>query len=160
MRKLPENEKEPFLSFWGHVFEEYVVWIFETYADPTLNVLHSGPLYVSSTDQICDSIIICGDTAVLIEAKLATCKASVRYSGDYLRVTEYLEDRLVTGAGVCQLLSAVKTIGGSPEKLPDWLKGIKKIIPVIITKDDVGSSWVVNAYLSRRFKDQLSSQSF
>jgi len=65
----------------------------------------------------------------------------------------------VTGAGVCQLLSAVKTISGSPEKLPDWLKGIKKIIPVIITKDDVGSSWAVNAYLNRRFKDQLSPKS-
>jgi hypothetical protein len=159
LRKLPENKKEPFLSFWGHIFEEYVVWMFETYADPVLNVLHPGPLYVGGTDQICDSIIICGDTAVLIEAKLATCKASVRYSGDYLQVREYLEDRLVTGAGVCQLLSAVKTIHGSPEKLPDWLKGIKKIIPAIITKDDVGSSWVVNAYLNRRLKDQLSPKS-
>jgi hypothetical protein len=159
LRKLPENKKEPFLSFWGHIFEEYVVWMFETYADPTLNVLHSGPLYVGSADQICDSIIVSGDRAVLIEAKLATCKASVRYSGDYLQVTEYLEDRLVTGAGVCQLLSAVKTISASPEKLPDWLKGIKKIIPVIITKDDVGSSWAVNAYLNRRFKDQLSPKS-
>jgi len=62
----------------------------------------------------------------------------------------------VTGAGVCQLLSAVKTISASPEKLTDWLKGIKTIIPVIITKDDVGSSWAVNAYLNRRFKDQRS----
>jgi hypothetical protein len=65
----------------------------------------------------------------------------------------------VTGAGICQLLSVVKTICGRPEKLPDWLRGIKKIIPVIITKDDVGSSWVVNAYLNRRFKDQLSPKS-
>jgi len=159
LRKLPENKKEPFLSFWGHIFEEYVVWMFETYAGPELNVLYPDPIYLDSTDQICDSIIICGDTAVLIEAKLATCKASVRYSGDYLQVAEYLEDRLVSGAGVCQLLRAVKTIAESLEKLPDWLKGIKKIIPVIITKDDVGSSWVVNAYLNRRFKDQLSPKS-
>ena len=159
LRKLPENKKKPFLSFWGHVFEEYVVWMFETYADPTLNTLHPGPLYLGGTDQICDSIIICADTAVLIEAKLATCKASVRYSGDYLQVMEYLEDRLVTGAGVCQLLDAVKTICGSPGTLPGWMKGIKKIIPVIITKDDVGSSWVVNTYLNRRFKDQLGPKS-
>jgi hypothetical protein len=159
LRRLPENKKEPFLSFWGHIFEEYVVWMFETYAGPTLNTLYPGPLYVDGTDQICDSIIICGDTAVLIETKLATCKASVRYSGDYLQVTEYLEAKLVTGAGVRQLLSAVKNIDGSPGKLPGWLKEIKKIIPVIITKDDVGSSWVVNAYLNRRFKDQLSPKS-
>jgi hypothetical protein len=159
LRRLPDNKKEPFLSFWGHIFEEYVVWMFETYADPALNTLHSGPLYIGSADQICDLIILCGDTAVLIEAKLATCKASVRYSGDYLQVRQYLEDRLVTGAGVCQLLTAVKSIAGSQERLPGWLKRIKKIIPAIITKDDVGSSWVVNAYLNRRFKDQLSPKS-
>lgn len=158
LRKLPENKKKPFLSFWGHVFEYYVAWMFETYADPVLNVLHQGPTYADSVDQICDSVIICGDTAVVIEAKLATCRASVRYSGDYLQVMEYLEDRLVIGAGVCQLLTAVETVVGSPERLPDWLKGAKKIMPVVITKDDVGSSWMVNAYLNRRFKDGLGSE--
>lgn len=30
---------------------------------------------------------------------------------------------------------------------------------MIITKDDAGSSWGVNAYLSRRFKDQVPNKS-
>jgi hypothetical protein len=29
---------------------------------------------------------------------------------------------------------------------------------VIITKDDIGSSWVVNAYLNKRFKSQMSNK--
>jgi hypothetical protein len=43
--------------------------------------------------------------------------------------------------------------------VPDYLKGIAKIIPVIITRDDFGGCWGVNAYLNKHFKDQLSTKS-
>ena len=42
------------------------------------------------------------------------------------------------------------------ENLPEWLRGAKKIIPVIITKDDIGSSWMTNAYLNARFQEKLN----
>jgi hypothetical protein len=159
LRKLPEKKKDPWLSYWGLVFEEYVTWMFETYADPKFHALHPNPRYLNGTDQICDQVIICGNTAVVIEAKLGTCTAADRHSGDCKKIRAYLEERLVTGAGVCQLLNAVKAIGAKGDNLPDYLKSVKKIIPVIITKDDAGGSWGVNAYLNKRFKDQLSTKS-
>jgi hypothetical protein len=87
----------------------------------------------------------------------------VKYSADYKKMRMYLEDKLVTGAGthrvgVSQLLNAIHTLVKIPEQFSSWLPGIKKLIPVIVTKDDIGSSWVVNAYLNRRFKDQLSNK--
>lgn len=159
LRTFPNNKKDPWLSYWGLVFEDYVTWMFETYAEPALHKLYPNPRYVSSTDQICDQIIICGDTAVLIEAKLATCTAADRYSGDYEKIKGYLEDKLVKTKGVHQLLNAVKRFGAKGDDVPDYLKGIKKIIPVIITRDDFGGCWGVNAYLNKRFKDQLSTKS-
>jgi hypothetical protein len=33
--------------------------------------------------EICDAIIVCGTTAILFETKLATCAATIRYSGCY-----------------------------------------------------------------------------
>jgi hypothetical protein len=159
LRSLPSDKKEPWLSYWGLVFEEYVTWLFESYAAPALHNLHASPTYVNSTDQICDQIVICGRTAVLIEAKLATCTAADRYSGDYKKVRDYLEDKLVKTKGVKQLLSAVKRLGASGADVPDFLKSIDKIIPVIITRDDFGGCWGVNAYLNKRFKDQLSRKS-
>jgi hypothetical protein len=116
--------------------------------------VHPSPTYLDSSDQICDQIIVCGDTAVLIEAKLATCTAADRHSGDYRRIKAFLEDRLVRTKGVNQLLNAIKGFG--ERDLPNYLKRINKIIPVIITRDDLGGSWGVNAYLNKRFKDQLS----
>jgi len=159
LRNLPQNKKDPWLSYWGLIFEEYVTWMFETYAHPALHDLHPDPRYVNSTDQICDQIVICGHTAVLIEAKLATCTAADRYSGDYKKVKDYLEEKLVLGKGVGQLLTAVKRLGASGAEVPDYLKCVNKIIPVIITRDDFGGSWGVNAYLNKRFKDQLSKKS-
>ena len=77
LRNLPDNKKDPWLSYWGLIFEEYVTWMFETYAHPTLYISCIPTRCTSnSTDQICDQIVICGDTAVLIEAKLATCTAA------------------------------------------------------------------------------------
>ncbi len=159
LRNLPNNKKDPWLSYWGLVFEEYLTWMFETYVQPALHKLYPNPTYVNSTDQICDQIIICGNTAVLIEAKLATCTAADRYSGDYEKVKGYLEDKLVKTKGVNQLLNAVKRFGAKGTDVPDYLKGINKIIPVIITRDDFGGCWGVNAYLNKRFKDQLSTKS-
>jgi hypothetical protein len=164
LRSLPENKQLGYLSFWGYVFEEYIVWLFETYASKTLNVFYSSPTYEENGDtkQLCDAVIVCGSTAILVEAKLATCPVGVKYSGDYKKMKKYLEDKLVDGApgrvGVSQLLNAVRTIVKSPEQFASWLPGITKIIPVIITKDDIGSSWVANAYLNKRFKSQLSNK--
>ena len=160
MKGLEKNQREPYLSFWGSVFEDYVSWLFEVYSSPDLNKVYPAPKYADDpTQQICDAIIVCGSTAILIEAKLATVRADVRYSGDYKRMKRFLEDRLVCGTdrriGVAELVHALDKITGSPPSaLPLWLSGIRKFIPVIITKDDVGSSWLVNAYLNKRFKQE------
>jgi len=159
LRKLSTKMKDPWLSYWGLIFEEYVTWLFETYAEPSLHTLIPNPTYVASTDQICDQVIICGDTAVLIEAKLATCAAEDRHSCDYEKIKAYLEDKLVQTKGVFQLLNAVRKIGAKGEDVPSYLKGVTKIVPVIITKDDAGGSYGVNAYLNKRFKDQLNPAS-
>src|SRR5262249_18511653 len=81
------------------------------------------------------------------------------YSGDYEKIKGYFEEKLVKTKGVNQLLNAVKRVGAKGADIPDYLKGIKKIIPVIITRDDFGGCWGVNAYLNKRFKDQLSTKS-
>jgi len=158
LRSLRKDKKEPWLSYWGLIFEEYVTWMFEMYAAPSLHKVYSSPQYLNSTDQISDQIIVCGDTAVLIEAKLATCTAADRYSCDYEKIKTYLEEKLVT-KGVNQLLNAVERVGAKGADVPDYLSIIKRIIPVIITRDDFGGCWGVNAYLNKRFKDQLTTES-
>ena len=68
---MPSKRRLNYFGFWGNVFEEYVNWIFETYANKTTNAHFAGPRYLNDKDNrpICDTIIMCGTTAVLIEVK-------------------------------------------------------------------------------------------
>jgi hypothetical protein len=105
--------------------------------------------------------VVCGYTAVLVEAKLATCSAVVRYSGDHQKFKQYLEDRLVTGTnrpvGVSQLVAAVETLTVLPDgDKPSFLRNVRKFVPLIVTKDEIGSSWVTNMYLNARFGQKLN----
>lgn len=162
LRELDSGKRLSYLGFWGNVFENYVGWLFSTYASKSLNRFYASPLYEHEKDQpICDAIVTCGSTAVLIEAKLATCPVQVRYSGDYQKFKQYLEDRLVAGTdrpiGVSQLLTAVQNLTTlPPAALPPWLRAMRKFVPLIITKDEIGSSWVTNTYLNARFAQKIN----
>jgi hypothetical protein len=73
-----------YLTFWGSVFEYYVAWLFETYAATRIHKVFVSPTYADDrSKQICDVIVVSDGTAILIEAKLATCRSDVRYAGDY-----------------------------------------------------------------------------
>ncbi len=159
---MAESRREPYFSFWGNVFEDYVAWVFEEYANKAKNLFTRDTRLRDGTDDpLCDAFVVCGRTAVLIEVKLATCRADVRYTGDYAAFKKYFDNKLVTGtsrkAGVSQLARAAERVATlRPDVLPECLRGITKFIPLIITRDDVGSSFMTNTYLNARFQQMLS----
>jgi hypothetical protein len=60
-----------FLGYWGHVFEYYVGRLFQTYAILAFNTVHLAPKYVDDPNkEICEVIVICGKTAVLLKPTL------------------------------------------------------------------------------------------
>ena len=75
--------------------KNYVRWLFEEYAHKELNVFTAAPQLGGVP--LCDAVVRCGTTAVLIEVKLGTCAANVRYSGDFQKMREFLEGHLVSG---------------------------------------------------------------
>jgi hypothetical protein len=159
---MDKNKGNEYLGYWGYVFEDYVAWLFETYSFPKFNKVYPSPKYVDdSSKEICDTIIICGSIAVLIESKLATCASTIRYGGDYAAMRAFLEERLVTTVGVHQLRTAIDNLTSLPtHSLPAWLAGVTKFIPVIITKDDIGSCMYVNKYLNDRFEGDLNRKKY
>jgi hypothetical protein len=161
---LPKELREPYLSFWGPIFEDYLAWLFETYASAKHNTYYPSPTYTNG-NQICDAIVICGTTAVLIEAKIATCDIKTKYSGDYKLMKSYLETKLVgtpkKRKGVTQLLAAFDAIVKGPkDALPPYLAKMNKIIPLIVTKDEVGSSYIINTYLDKRLEEQINRKEY
>jgi hypothetical protein len=43
---------------------------------------------------------------------------------------------------------------------PPWQRGIRKFIPLIVTKDEIGPSWGVDCYLNERCKDPLFRKAY
>ena len=93
----------------GPVFEDYLAWLFKSHASTKYNTYYPSPKYDIGT-QMCDAIVICGSTAIMIEAKIGTCRVETKYSGDYVLMKKYLESKLVGTAkdrkGVLQLTKA------------------------------------------------------
>jgi hypothetical protein len=161
---LAEDLKGPYLSFWGPIFEDYLAWLFETYASAEHNTYYPSPKYANG-NQICDAIVICGASAVLIEAKIATCDIKTKYSGKYELMKDYLESKLVGTTkepkGVMQLFRAIEKIAKGPKEfLPPYLAKVTKFIPLIVTKDEIGSSFLINTYLNNRFDEQINRKDY
>jgi hypothetical protein len=161
---LQAEKKEPYLSFWGPVFEDYLAWLFESYVSTKHNTYHSSPIYADGT-QVCDAIVICGATAILIEAKMATCNIKTKYSGNFELMKKYLETKLVgtptKRKGVWQLVKVIENLKTRPTAFsPPCLAKVNKIIPLIVTKDEIGSSFFINAYLNERFESQFKRKDY
>jgi hypothetical protein len=60
---------------------------------------------------------------------------------------------------VNQLLAAIKRLGAKGSDVPDYLKGITKIIPVIITRDNFGGFWGRRSQHCRSAEQALDSRS-
>ncbi len=157
---LDETEKSKYFSFWGNVFEEYVVWLFEEYCIKQKNTFYRPAKNPDGT-QLCDALVVCGAVAVVIEIKLATCASAVRYSNDHNKMRRFLERDLVVGnenklGAVMQLQKTIRTIASGRSGLPDVLSKVDTLIPLIITRDDIGSSWMTNGYLNARFEETVN----
>jgi hypothetical protein len=76
---------------------------------------------------------------------------------------DYLEQRLVIGtnkpAAVLQLHRAIEKLTTSPSCRPAWLRSIHKFIPLVITRDEIGSCWGLNRYLNARFEEMVDRKS-
>jgi hypothetical protein len=122
--------------------------------------VHDSPTFVDKRKgQVCDAIVVCGSSAAFVELKGATFSSVAKYGGDYKRLKTELENKLVQEAegnakAVQQLKRAIELVCNSehPEPVDGIDLGyIKTIYPVIVTRDDLRSTFGVNAFLQVMF---------
>jgi hypothetical protein len=154
-------------AFWGLVFERYVHLVIGNAIDGDKNVFYPSPNYRGSKNEACDGLVVCGDTAVLIECKGSTFTANAKYSGDVNCLREEIEGKLVgtkeERKGVLQLADAIKNLFDkcNPRKLDCCdLDGIRKVVPLLITRDGIGGTFLINSYLNARFLENLNRKKY
>jgi hypothetical protein len=154
---LPEGQKEPFISFWAAVFEDYIDWLLTNSVDQSLNRFYPSPRYVDGGgEEVCDGILISGTTAVFIECKGGFIRGDAKYGGDAAKLRAEIEKKYVIPKGVFQIAKSIVTAMNRANPRPIEgvdLSRVTTIMPVLITRDDIGDGFFVNMYLDARFQD-------
>jgi hypothetical protein len=160
--QLFSKEKPLFHSFWGKLFERYIANLLKNAADSGHNVVQEFPVFSVTNEELCDTIVVCDRSAVLIEAKSAMFTARAKYENDYTLLMQELESKLVESGdreqAVKQLARNIERAFGPAAESVDSvdLKQITTVFPVIVTRDDIGSIAGVNSYLGERFEAILN----
>lgn len=157
--------KDGLHAFWGGVFEKYACDALQGSIVRPINVLYESPTFVDKVKgQVCDAIIVCDDAAALLEIKGSTFSSRAKYAADYTLLKNELDNKLVGNAegapkAVNQLRRSIELIcnpeGPEPIEHVD-LRRIHTLFPVVVTRDDIGSTLGVNAFLQTRFEANIN----
>jgi hypothetical protein len=156
-RSLPEEQKEPFTSFWATVFEDYIDWLLTNSVDQSQNRFYPSPRYADGRrEEVCDGIVVSGTTAIFIECKGGFIRGDAKYGGDPAKLRAEIEKKYVTPKGVFQIAKSIVTATNRANPRPIEgvdLSRVTTIMPVLIIRDDIGDGFFVNTYLNARFQD-------
>jgi hypothetical protein len=156
---LPRDRRLQFYQDWGVAFERYVNWLLEESVDGELNRVFPNPKFSDNGEEVCDAILICGASALLVESKGVTFTAQAKYGTDPAKLRVEIEEKFVETnghrKGVGQLALRIQQAfsRAQPRRIEGVdVSGVVKVYPVLITRDDIGAALVINAYLASRFR--------
>jgi len=105
---------------------------------------------------VCDGLVISGTTAVFIESKGGFIRGDAKYGGDPAVLKAEIDKKYVDPNGVFQIARSIAKALRQPNRplIRDVdLSGIRTVIPLLVTRDDVGDGFFVNSYLNSRFDE-------
>lgn len=159
---LSDKQRPDFHSFWGRLFERYIADLFQSSADGVLNRVYTAPVFENTNEELSDTVIVCGQALILIEAKGTTFTARAKYESDYKLLRQELESKLVESKdrpqAVKQLARNIERAFGVERQKVDGLdlNYVTHVFPVVVTRDDLGGVAGVNGFLGSRFQGTLN----
>jgi hypothetical protein len=157
-----------FGRFWGALFERYVNDIFSQTTNSSVAQHIANPRLVGApNEELCDGVILAGDTIVLMEYKSSMIRADQKYGGDYKALLREISEKFVYDSkdkhpkAVMQLSAAVKKLFGVGSLAKaDWcdFSKIKCCYVLTITLDTIGGALGISPLLDTFFQQQLADQ--
>jgi hypothetical protein len=154
---------------WGAVFEKYVNELMTRACAGSKGRYIPDPRRPDNpTEQICDGIVVSGDSMVLMEYKSNMFRADTKYSGNHSELAAEIEMKLVHNKtdkkkGVWQLSDAVSTLFDqkAPMSLPGIdLRIIKRVYLYLVTLDSIGATIGISPFLNTFLEKHLDSRFF
>jgi hypothetical protein len=156
--------------FWGTVFEKYVNDLLAESLRGTDALFIPDPRRLDDPgSQICDSLIVQGDSLVLLEYKSSMFRADTKYSGNYKLLTEEIERKLVRDTaegkkkGVEQLAEGVAQLFTDKKLVVVRdldLRTVNRVYPLLVTLDGIGGSLLMSRFLNHHFSARMDRAKF
>jgi hypothetical protein len=155
-----------FPRFWGAIFETHIGGILqETCTGGPMTYVHSPRLPAAPNDELCDGLMVSGNTLVLLEYKSSIFTAKGKYGGDLAELGKEIHKKLVRNdesgkpKAVAQLASAAKNLLDVSKNVGNpWFQRsrIERCYAVVVTLDDIGGAGGISALLNVDFQAELS----
>lgn len=157
-RQIPDEESNGYFSFWGNLFESYISNILQLGADPKFNQVIPDPRFTEDDTQFTDCAVLSGDALLMIEAKISTISAKVKYGADLSRLEDTLQHNLVEKA-LHQIVSGIKKLFQHARQVSGIQpNNICRIFPIIVTRDEVGATAGINVFLNYEFQKLMRKE--
>jgi hypothetical protein len=153
-----------FTTFWGAVFEEYAHSLLEPRkVAPRYALIRNPKSPRNPNEELCDAVVVEGDSIVIIEYKATLIRADIKYSGDVNRLSLHLQNKFVRDGvsgkpkAIAQLANAAKCLFKGDRPSVPWadLSLIRKCYLFIITLDDIGETFAMSPFLETFMKENL-----
>jgi hypothetical protein len=161
---------EKLRKFWGSVFERYVNELMTRACSGSRSMFVPDPRPDGDPGiQICDGIVVAGDSIVIMEYKSNMFRADTKYSGNHIDLANELEKKLVHDKeadkkkGVWQLADAVNLLFGPKTQISVRgidLHSIKHVYLYLVTLDSVGDTIGISPFLNTFLEEKLERTMF
>ncbi len=163
-RRVPEEEANVYFSFWGDLFERYVCDVLRLSSDPKLNQVIPDPRF-DGGGQFTDCAVRSGRSLVMIEVKSSTLSARVKYGAELGSLDRTIRRNFVedgnTPKALKQLINGISKLFVQRMAVPEIRpQEISTIFPVLITRDEVGSTIGIAPLLNDTFQQLLRAERF
>jgi hypothetical protein len=167
---ISEKMGDRLRNFWGAVFETYVNELLQDSLKQDGTVFIPDPRRADDPSrQICDALVLHGESLVLLEYKANMFRADNKYSGNFKLLIAEIEKKLVHNKteskkkGVEQLSDAIiQLLGGETRNIVKNLdlSKVTRVYPLLVTLDGIGSNLLMSRLLNHYFDAFLVGHNF
>lgn len=160
---LPSSEREKFHTFWGKIFESYLIYFFEETKLLKKNRFIPKPLYDNSENEVADGILNFGEDLVLFEYKFTILTQEAKYSGSKDELVDEIKIKFEKNQkgewkGYGQLANNINKLFSKNSSFRCKYinkEKIKRIYPVLITYEHIFDAPFTNHFLNKYFQNLI-----
>jgi len=164
---LPKSERGKFHTFWGNIFESYLLHFFEETELINKGIFIPKPLFDGSRDEVADGMMDFGEDLILFEFKFTILTQESKYSSSKDELVNELKLKFEKNQkgewkGYGQLANNINKLFSKDRGLACKYinkEKVKRVYPILITYEHLFNAPFTNHFMNRYFQNLIDFSS-